>query len=189
MEDKAEVSKHRSASNALYLTRGYLDPSVVEGGGYSAVTDGWALGITLLVSLTGRSPLSIINRCEDDFDEDFTDIEAAQLADAAAGWPPHTATAIKDLVRSASRKCLCHPSNRKKLALTDAQATLAKLVGEGGGLGTRQSAASSTDHPSVPAAAAAYIPTPLSMQRCARCEWAAMHKRGSRTTCSLRSAT
>ena len=46
------------------------------------MTDGWALGITLLVALTSRSPLSIITKCEEDFDEDFADIDAAQLAAA-----------------------------------------------------------------------------------------------------------
>ena len=65
MEAGPEVAKKKSASNALYLTRGYLDPSIVEGGEYSAWSDGWALGITLLVALTGRSPLSIINKCEE----------------------------------------------------------------------------------------------------------------------------
>jgi len=37
---------------------------VCAAGEYSAATDGWALGITLLVTLTGRSPLNIIDRCE-----------------------------------------------------------------------------------------------------------------------------
>ena len=55
----------KSATQNLYLTRGYLDPSVIEGGDYTAATDGWALGITMLVALTSRSPLSIINKCEE----------------------------------------------------------------------------------------------------------------------------
>ena len=46
----------------LYLTHGYLDPSIGLGGDYSATTDGFALGITMLVVLTGRSPLNINRR-------------------------------------------------------------------------------------------------------------------------------
>mmetsp|Transcript_35315 Transcript_35315/g.103483 ORF Transcript_35315/g.103483 Transcript_35315/m.103483 type:complete len:116 (-) Transcript_35315:713-1060(-) len=106
-----EGSPQKSTTDNIYLTRGYLDPSVIEGGEYCAATDGWALGITMLVALTGRSPLSIINKCEEAFDEDFADIDATQLADAATGWPRHVATVLKDLVRSASQKCLCHQSN------------------------------------------------------------------------------
>ena len=45
----------RSKSNALYMTTGYLDPSVVAGSDYSAKTDGYAVGISLLVCLTNRS--------------------------------------------------------------------------------------------------------------------------------------
>ena len=40
------------ASNAVYLTKGYLDPIIGQGGEYSALTDGYALGITALVTLT-----------------------------------------------------------------------------------------------------------------------------------------
>ena len=53
MDAGPEASKMKSASNALYLTRGDLDPSVLEGGAYAAMTDGWALGITLYL---WRSP-------------------------------------------------------------------------------------------------------------------------------------
>ena len=166
MDAGPEASKMKSASNALYLTRGYLDPSVVEGGAYSAMTDGWALGITLLVALTGRSPLSIITKCEEDFDEDFADIDAARLADANAGWPPHAVAAFKDLVRSAASG-LCHPSVRKRLTVAAALATLTSLVDEDGRLGSGQGALqgsvlSSSER--TASSAAGYVPTPLSMQ-------------------------
>jgi len=163
-----QSKKQKSASNALYLTRGYLDPSVTAGGEYSAATDGWALGITMLVALTGRSPLNIIDECEEAFDEDFADIDAGRLADSALGWPPLVATTIKDLVRSGTRKCLCHPSNRKKLAVADALASLTKLmVTGGGGEGAAEDAAVASSAQSAPttvAAAARYAPTALSMQ-------------------------
>ena len=85
----------------------------------------------MLVALTSRSPLKIVETCEDDFDEDFEAIAAEKLADAEAGWPPPVATAIKDLVRS-TQKGLCQgTSNRKRLAVADALATLTRLASEG----------------------------------------------------------
>ena len=65
--DRPEATSN-SVSNALYLTKGYLDPSVVQGGQYSTTTDGYAVGVTLLVCLTRRSPLQIFSHCETDFD-------------------------------------------------------------------------------------------------------------------------
>ena len=63
-------------------------------------------------------------------DEEFEAIEAVKLADAEAGWPLPVATAIKDLVRS-TRKGLCQgTSNRKRLAVADALATLTRLAAE-----------------------------------------------------------
>ena len=65
--DRPEAS-HKSST--ICLTKGYLDPSVTQGGSYSVATDGYAVGVTLLVCLTRRSPLQIFSRCEEDF-EDF----------------------------------------------------------------------------------------------------------------------
>ncbi len=123
MERGPEQSTKKSASNAMYLTHGYLDPSIGLGGEYSATTDGFALGITMLVALTGRSPLNIIKACEEAVEEDFEDIDAAQLVDAAAGWPVAVAVALKDLVQT-SRTGLCYHKERKRLAISEALATL-----------------------------------------------------------------
>ena len=108
------------------------------------------------------------------FDEDFADIDAAQLADGAMGWPSHVATVLKDLVRSASQKCLCHQSNRKKLAVADALTSLTTLAADadGGNAGSRSalegasSPSSRTEErsPSMAASATGYTPTPLSVQ-------------------------
>ena len=165
------ISKMKSASNALYLTMGYLDPSIVAGREYSTATDGWALGITMLVALTGRSPLNIFECCEDDFEDDFEAIVAGDLADVEAGWPTHVATAIKEIVRTA-QKGLCHNSNRKRLAVADALATLRRLASEGESSGSSsvlvESPAASPDSGArlkVPSSSdRPYEPTPLSMQ-------------------------
>ena len=166
MDAGPEASKMKSASNAFYLTLGYLDPSVSAGGAYSAVTDGWALGITLLVALTGRSPLKIINKCEEEFELDFAEIDAEKLADAGADWPPLVATTIKDVVQSAVSG-LCHDKERKRLPIAAALATLTSLVDEDGRLGSGQGALqgsvlSSSER--TASSAAGYVPTPLSMQ-------------------------
>ena len=81
--DRPEAST-KATSNALYLTKGYLDPSITQGGSYSSTTDGYAVGITLLVCLTARSPLQLVDRCEEEFEEDFDDIAASSLADVKA---------------------------------------------------------------------------------------------------------
>ena len=81
--DRPEAST-KATSNALYLTKGYLDRTIVDGGSYSAATDGYAVGITLLVCLTARSPLQLVDRCEEEFEEDFDDIDASSLADPKA---------------------------------------------------------------------------------------------------------
>ena len=170
MDSMPNASKKKSASNALYLTMGYLDPSVVAGGDYSALTDGWALGITILVALTSRSPISIIKSCEESSDEDFEEIDATKLADTEAGWPTHVAKAIKDLVLSdASQKCLCHPKDRKKLDVAGALAVLMSSLAASGddACGAAESldgAASSAAPGNMQASAATPAHTPLSLQ-------------------------
>jgi interleukin-1 receptor-associated kinase 1 len=166
MDAGPEASKMKSASNAFYLTLGYLDPSVSAGGAYSAVTDGWALGITLLVALTGRSPLKIINKCEEEFELDFAEIDAEKLADAGADWPPLVATTIKDVVQSAVSG-LCHDKERKRLTVSAALATLTSLVDEDGSRGSGQGAPQDSvlsSSEQTASKAAGYVPSPLSMQ-------------------------
>ena len=46
-------------------TPGYADPIIINGGEYSAVTDAYAVGITLLVCMTGRSPIALFDELEE----------------------------------------------------------------------------------------------------------------------------
>ena len=54
------------------MSTGYLCPSISKGGEYSPKTDGYAIGITLLVCLTNRTEVQLTDRCEEEFDELWT---------------------------------------------------------------------------------------------------------------------
>ena len=101
----------KSKSHMLYGSSGYMDPSMLNGrdASGSALTDGFAAGVTLLVVLTNRSPFDIFAECELEFEEEFEELDATRLADPTAGWPAHAATTIKSMVRSRDAG-LCHQS-------------------------------------------------------------------------------
>ncbi|EOD32945.1 hypothetical protein EMIHUDRAFT_230091 [Emiliania huxleyi CCMP1516] len=100
-------------SGACY-TPGYADQFILSGEGHSVITDGYAVGITLLVILTNRSPLDIITKIEAEHDADFEDIPAERFAQPA--WPTHVAQKLAALVHSRSDG-LCHPKRRKRIEL------------------------------------------------------------------------
>ncbi|EOD31077.1 hypothetical protein EMIHUDRAFT_352830, partial [Emiliania huxleyi CCMP1516] len=137
------------------------------GGEYSSKTDGYAIGITLLVCLTNRSEVQLTDRCEDEFEEDWTDIDAAKLADVAAGWPVDAARAVKDLAQAGDgQKSLCHNSLRKRCTLPEALLALrATLSGAQGGVGVEEAAPAPGDEAAAAAArTTGYEPSPLSVQ-------------------------
>ena len=68
-KDQRPDASVRCRSTALYMSTGYLCPSIIKGGKYSSKTDGYAVGITLLVCLTNRSEVQLTDRCEDEFEE------------------------------------------------------------------------------------------------------------------------
>ena len=113
---KSEQPGAPTKSTRFVLTYGYLDPSITGGGQPSAATDGFAVGVTLLVVLTGRSPREIIASCEEELDCDFEELDAARLAEADAGWPAGVACAIAPLVLGRGA-CLCHRSARKRMRM------------------------------------------------------------------------
>ena len=122
----------KSKSHMLYGSSGYMDPSMLNGrdASGSALTDGFAAGVTLLVVLTNRSPFDIFAECEVEFEEEFEELDATRLADPTAGWPAHAATTIKSMVRSRDAG-LCHQSKLKRLKLIDAHQELVQLLGDG----------------------------------------------------------
>ena len=125
----------KSKSHMLYGSSGYMDPSMLNGrdASGSALTDGFAAGVTLLVVLTNRSPFDIFTACELEFEDEFEELDATRLADPTAGWPAHAATTIKSMVRSrgAGHQSLCHQSQLKRLKLIDAHQALVQLLEDG----------------------------------------------------------
>jgi len=148
----------KSKSNVIYMTKGYLDKTITDGGEYSAITDGYAVGITLLVCLTNRSvDGGLVERCEDEFEEDFEDIDPMKLADASGAWPLDVARTVRALAKS-SDKCLCHEKKRKRAALLDVLQTLRSLIEPSDGVapsppGAEAPAAAASAAPPIAAAA------------------------------------
>ena len=163
---KAEQPDAPSKSTRLVLTQGYLDPSIVNGDQPSAATDGFAVGITLLVVLTGRSPLRIITSCEKEAGfEDFEELDAARLAEADAGWPAGVARAIAPLVLGRGA-CLCHRNTHKRVPLDEVLRALTALIDGAGSLPIDEVVASSGSELLGASSAASGPPvlTPLSVQ-------------------------
>ena len=125
--------KSKSKSHMLYGSGGYMDPSMLNGRDTSgsALTDGFAAGVTLLVVLTNRSPFDIFAECEVEFEEEFEELDATRLADPTAGWPVHAATAVKSMVLSTAAG-LCHHKKLRRLKLSDARQALVQLLEDGG---------------------------------------------------------
>ena len=123
----------KSKSHMLYGSGGYMDPSMLNGrdASGSALTDGFAAGVTLLVVLTNRSPFDIFAECEVEFEEEFEELDATRLADPTAGWPAHAATAVKSMVLSTAAG-LCHHKKLRRLKLSDARQALVQLLEDGG---------------------------------------------------------
>ena len=124
--------KSKSKSHMLYGSDGYMDPNMLNGrdASGSALTDGFAAGVTLLVVLTNRSPVDIVT-CEEEFKEEFEELDATRLTDSTAGWPVHAAIIVKSMVRSRGAS-LCHQSKLKRLKLSDAHQALMQLLEDGG---------------------------------------------------------
>ena len=126
-----------------------------------AQTEAYAVGVTLLVVLTGRDPIDIEEACCEaceDIDENirFEDIPAERLAQAGAGWPAEVAGKIKQLYLQLTNK-----KRAKRLALATLLQSLRALLEAGGSVQTPTANSVGTLAPATLAAAAS---TPLSLQ-------------------------
>ena len=68
-DTQVDNSAGASKSRTIYGSDGYMDPAMMNGGDYagSAITDSYAVGITLLVCLTNRSAVDIFFSCEEEW--------------------------------------------------------------------------------------------------------------------------
>merc|ERR1719424_2136542 len=122
--DSQQVS-HLS-TQGIFGKPGYMDPIISLDGQASQLTDGFALGITLLVALTGCGALGLLNACEDELEEPDT---AERIAAADAGWSAAQAEALTRLVVG-----LAYARKKKRMPLAEALPRLEALVeaaGEG----------------------------------------------------------
>ncbi|EOD36525.1 hypothetical protein EMIHUDRAFT_226294, partial [Emiliania huxleyi CCMP1516] len=108
------------STQRIFGKPGYIDPIVLNDGQASQLTDGFALGITLLVSLTGRGALGLLNACDGALEEPDT---AEAIAAADAGW---SAAQAEELVRLVVG--LAYERKRKRMPLAEALLRLEALV-------------------------------------------------------------
>jgi interleukin-1 receptor-associated kinase 1 len=78
---------------------GYIDPLYADSGQYSQTTDAYAMGVLLLVCLSGRRAQEAKDTADDAL-EDLNDSDALQRAlDPAAGWPQEAARQLMRIVK------------------------------------------------------------------------------------------
>jgi serine/threonine protein kinase len=156
------VADDGASTRRICASPGFADKDVLNGA--TAATEGFAVGVTLLVVLTGRAPVDIEDACEEDHgDTPFDEIAPELLAEPGAGWPVEVATALKQLYTG-----LCVVKKRHRVKLPLVLQTLRRLLDT--------ATLAMADTPRLPAAAAvnlgplvqeahgSYEPTPLSMQ-------------------------
>lgn len=76
-------------------TAGFVDPLYANTGQFSQLTDGYAMGVTALVCLTGQSALEALESAEPMLEQPSL---APGCADAHAGWPETVAVQLVQLV-------------------------------------------------------------------------------------------
>ena len=117
-EGHQAAASHMSTLNVTG-TPGFLDPLVVNAGQHSELTDGFALGVTLLMVLTARVAVGLLEACEEALEEPQ---EASSVADDTAGWPDAVASEVMRVAKG-----LLTPRKRSRMALTDALEALTKV--------------------------------------------------------------
>ena len=108
-------------------TNGCVDPAVQSTGRYDETSDGYSLGVTLLVVLTGRLPFDgdddepvLTTRLHDVLQGE---VEASQVANSAAGW---SSEAAHEVVQVCKR--LLHPVRRQRPSIAAAMPPLEHLL-------------------------------------------------------------
>ena len=108
-------------------TTGYIDPLYADSGQYSQTTDAYAMGVTLLVALSGRRALQAKDAADDAL-EDLTDGAALQRAlDPVAGWPEPAARELLGIV-----KALTSGRQQRRMPLASALETIERVCEDQG---------------------------------------------------------
>jgi len=103
-------------------TNGYIDPLYADSGQYSQTTDAYAMGVTLLVALSGRRAAQAKDAADDAL-EDLTDGAALRRAlDPAAGWPEPAARDLLGIV-----KALTSGRQQRRMPLASALETIERV--------------------------------------------------------------
>ena len=108
------------STQRIFGKPGYMDPIITQDNQASQLTDGYALGITLLVALTGRGAVGLLNACDDALEEPDT---AESIAAADAGWSAAQAEELTRLVVG-----LAYERKKKRMPLAEALPRLEALV-------------------------------------------------------------
>jgi serine/threonine protein kinase len=125
----AEAQTHFSTRH-VQGTAGYLDPLITNGLQHSTLTDGYAMGITMLVALTGQSAIGLKKTCKAllKHPQSPEHWRAPGVPDAAAGaWPADVVAAMAAMTSS-----LTLEDEDERMPLSQALHTLEGIVGDEG---------------------------------------------------------
>jgi len=89
-----------AATQRIIGTTGFIDPLYSESGQFSELTDGYAMGVSLLMCLGGRPAIAVVNHFGAALqDKEQRRAPAANFTDRTAEWPPHVAKEALKVVR------------------------------------------------------------------------------------------
>jgi len=98
----SKQATHMSTVTGVKGTAGYMDPLMVNSGGrVSEVTDGFAMGITILVALTGLEAADILPRCRGMMrypTKPSKWVAPGRPHSSAGEWPEEVATGLAEVV-------------------------------------------------------------------------------------------
>ena len=126
---ESEAQTHFSTRH-VQGTPGYLDPLITNGLQHSTLTDGYAMGITMLVALTGQSAIGLKKTCKALLKHPTSPErwQAPGVPDAKAGvWP---ADVVAAMARMASSLTL--EDEEERMTLAETLRTLETIVHEAG---------------------------------------------------------
>jgi len=85
-----------SSTHRVIGTPGFIDPLYTRSGKFSELTDGYAMGVSLLMCLGGRPAIAVVDRFGDALEGLAP---AATFTDPTAEWPPDVAEQALEVVR------------------------------------------------------------------------------------------